>query len=198
MTRLDAVLVLCAVALAGCSHEKAVPVPHAKPPARLLPLPRPDDTFSVSETSSVDGRSVSRSGLSTVRWQWAADAPDGTEVLRIEGLRTELWWRSPSGLAVWAGEGWVTIEGDAPAAPPSSPDRGQLRATVTLEQTQGSGDRADGCLRVRLVDREDPAGSGTSMVRSEERLLCPERGETVIERTARSALGERTERLLRR
>lgn len=133
-----------------------------------------------------------------MRWEWAADALTGTEVLRIEGLRTELWWRSATGLAVWSGEGWTTIEGDAPTAPPVSPDRGQLRATITLDQPLGSGDRTDGCLLVRLAAQDGPAGSGDLMARVEERLLCPDRGETVIDRAARSPLGERTERLLRR
>ena len=186
------------VAFAACGKPAPAKPSAATPPARLLPLPRPDDAFSVTATSSVDGRTVTAAGNATVRWQWSADASDGTELLRIEGLLTELWWRSPTGLAVWTGEDWFTVEGVAPTGPPVSANRGQLNAALTVEQPLGSGDRVDGCLRLRIAGRPEGSGEGERLTRAEERTLCPDRGETVIERTWRGPLGERVERLLRR
>lgn len=189
---------LGAVGLVACSSAPPTAPAAANPAARLLPLPRPDDTFSVTATSTIDGRTVTDQGVATVRWQWAADAPDGTEVMRVEGLATELWWRSPTGLALWSGERWSTVEGVGPSAPPVSLERGQRRASVTTELPMGSGDRSDGCLRLRIVDDGSGDETGELLHRVEERTLCPGRGETTIERTSRGPLGERVERLLRR
>jgi hypothetical protein len=79
-----------------------------------------------------------------------------------------------------------------------SKDRGQLRATVTTEQTTGSGDRSDGCLRMRLAGRSEGDNDKASLVRVEERQLCPDRGEVSNEVTARGPLGELQERWVRR
>jgi hypothetical protein len=191
-------LLVAALGCAACGRD-AVPAPTAnQPPARLLPLPRPDDTFTIERIATVDGRSESSAASATVRWRWSADAPDGIEVLRVEGLHTELWWRSDSGLALWDGDRWQTIEGAAPTSEPVSRERGDLRATVTTEQATGSGDRTDGCLRLRIAGRKEGDGATAWMGRVEERQLCPERGETSIDRTARGPLGELQERWVRR
>ena len=162
------------------------------PPARLLPLPRPDDAFSIRRTSTVDGRSSTTDGSTSVRWGWAADAVDGTEVMRREGVREELWWHSATGLALWDGTRWVTIEGRGPMGTPVSRDHGTLSAEVSVEASAGSGEMTDGCLRVRLVDRPRPGSD--AMPRVEERRLCADRGETTIDLTARGPLGQLSER----
>lgn len=191
-------LLLVAMALAACRANDAPTPMSSHPQARLLPLPRPDDTFTIERLSTVDGRSMTSSASATVSWRWSADAPDGIELLRVEGLHTELWWRSDTGLAVWDGEKWQTIEGSGPGSEPVSKDRGQLRATVTTEQTTGSGDRSDGCLRMRLAGRSEGDNDKASLVRVEERQLCPDRGEVSNEVTARGPLGELQERWVRR
>ena len=179
----------------GCAGGGASD-PTGLPPSRLLPLPRPDDGFSIRRTSIVDGRTVTSDGSATVRWTWAADAADGTEVKRTAGLREELWWRSETGLALWDGEHWVTIEGRGPIGTPVSRDRGTLSAAVSTESSGGSGEATDGCIRLRLVDR--PATDSETMPRVEERTLCPDRGEATIDLTARGALGQISERWIRR
>jgi len=186
------------MAFAACSRDATSPPASTHPQARLLPLPRPDDTFTIERRSTVDGRSMTSSASATVSWRWSADAPDGIELLRVEGLHTELWWRADTGLAVWDGERWQTIEGSGPGSEPVSKDRGQLRATVTTEQATGSGDRSDGCLRLRLAGRSEGDKDKASLVRVEERQLCPDRGEVSIELTARGPLGELQERWVRR
>ena len=191
-------LLLAAFGHAACGRDAASHPAASQPPARLLPLPRPDDTFTIERVSAVDDRSMTSSAAATVSWRWSADAPDGMEVLRVEGLHTELWWRSDSGLALWDGNRWQTIEGSGPAAEPVSKDRGELRATVTTEQATGSGDRSDGCLRLRLAGRAEADNEKAALVRVEERQLCPERGEVSIELTARGPLGELHERWVRR
>lgn len=195
--RFAGTILLAALGCAACTRD-AAPAPAAsQPPARLLPLPRPDDTFTIERVATVDGRSDTSAATATVRWRWSADAHDGIEVLRVEGLHTELWWRSDSGLALWDGDRWQTIEGSAPTSEPVSKERGELRATVTTEQATGSGDRSDGCLRLRIAGR-DESDATAPFVRIEERQLCPDRGETSIDLTARGPLGEISERWVRR
>lgn len=190
-------ILLAALACAACSRDAETLPSIGRPQARLLPLPRPDDTFTIERVATVDGRSDTSAATATVRWRWSADAPDGIEVLRIEGLHTELWWRSDAGLALWDGDRWQTIEGSAPTSEPVSKERGELRATVTMEQATGSGDRTDGCLRLRLAGRTE--GDATApFIRIEERQLCPDRGEVSIDLTARGPLGEISERWVRR
>ena len=196
--RLAGAILAVAMAFAACGRETAPAPAASQPPARLLPLPRPDDTFSIARVATVDGRSESSVASATVQWRWSADAPDGMEVLRVEGLHTELWWRSDAGLALWDGDRWQTIEGSTPTSEPVSRERGDLRATITTEQATGSGDRADGCLRLRIAGRVDRDAANAWMGRVEERQLCPERGETSIDRTARGPLGELQERWVRR
>ncbi len=191
-------MLIVALGSAACSRDAASHPAASNPKARLLPLPRPDDAFTIERVSAVDGRSKTSSASTTVSWRWSADAPDGIELLRVEGLHTELWWRSDSGLAVWDGDNWQTIEGRGAAAEPVSKDRGQLRATVTTEQATGSGDRSDGCLRLRLAGRAAADNEKAALVRVEERQLCPDRGEVTIELTARGPLGELHERWVRR
>ena len=191
-------LLAVAMAFAACSRDGAHAPAASQPPARLLPLPRPDDTFTIERVSAVDGRSTTSSASTTVSWRWSADASDGIEVLRVEGLHTELWWRSDTGLAVWDGDKWQTIEGSGPETEPVSKDRGQLRATVTTEQATGSGDRSDGCLRLGLAGRAEADNEKAALVRVEERYLCPDRGEVSIELTARGPVGELQERWVRR
>ena len=190
-------LLLVALGCAACTRDAETLPSIGRPQARLLPLPRPDDTFAIERVATVDGRSDTSAAKATVRWRWSADAPDGIEVLRIEGLHTELWWRSDAGLALWDGDRWQTIEGSAPTSEPVSKERGELRATVTTEQATGSGDRSDGCLRLRIAGR-DESDATAWMGRVEERQLCPERGETTIDLTARGPLGELQERWVRR
>ena len=191
-------LLLAAFGHAACGRDAASHPVASQPPSRLLPLPRPDDTFTIERVSAVDGRSTTSSAAATVSWRWSADAPDGMEVLRVEGLHTELWWRSDSGMAVWDGDRWQTIEGSTPTSEPVSKERGDLRATITTEQATGSGDRSDGCLRLRLAGRAEADNAKAALVRVEERQLCPDRGEVSIELTARGPLGELQERWVRR
>jgi hypothetical protein len=191
-------LLLAALGCAACGRDAETLPSIGRPPARLLPLPRPDDTFTIERIATVDGRSESSAASATVRWRWSADAPDGIEVLRVEGLHTELWWRSDSGLALWDGDRWQTIEGSAPTSEPVSRERGELRTTVTTEQATGSGDRTDGCLRLRIAGRDEGDDAKAWMGRVEERQLCPDRGETTIDLTARGPLGELQERWVRR
>ena len=191
-------ILLAALGYAACGRDVAPAPSTNQQQARLLPLPRPDDTFAIERVATVDGRSDTSSATATVRWLWSADASDGIEVLRVEGLHTELWWRSDSGLALWDGDRWQTIEGSAPTSEPVSRERGELRATVTTEQATGSGDRADGCLRLRIAGRDEGDDATAPFVRIEERQLCPDRGETTIEFTARGPLGELQERWVRR
>lgn len=191
-------LLLAAFGHAACGRDAASHPAASQPPSRLLPLPRPDDTFTIERVSAVDGRSTTSSAAATVSWRWSADAPDGMEVLRVEGLHTELWWRSDSGLALWDGDRWQTIEGSTPTSEPVSKERGDLRATITTEQATGSGDRSDGCLRLRLAGRAEADNAKAALVRVEERQLCPDRGEVSIELTARGPLGELHERWVRR
>lgn len=195
--QLAGTILLAALACATCSRDAQTLPSIGRPQARLLPLPRPDDTFTIERVATVDGRSDTSAASATVGWRWSADAPDGIEVLRVEGLHTELWWCSDSGLALWDGDRWQTIEGSAPTSEPVSKERGELRATVTTEQANGSGDRTDGCLRLRLAGRAE-GDSTAPFVRIEERQLCPDRGETSIERTGRGRLGEISERWVRR
>ena len=191
-------MLLTALALAGCGRDPSTQPAAGSPQARLLPLPRPDDTFAVERIATVDGRSHTSAAVATVSWRWSADAPDGIELLRVEGLHTELWWRSDLGLALWDGDAWQTIEGSGPASEPVSNERGQLRATITTEQATGSGERADGCLRLRIASRERAGEATSALLRVEERQLCPDRGEVSIERTGRGPLGELNERWVRR
>ena len=196
--RLAGAILIVAMAFAACGRETAPAPAASQPQARLLPLPRPDDTFTIERVATVDGRSESSVASATVQWRWSADAPDGMEVLRVEGLHTELWWRSDSGLALWDGDRWQTIEGSTPTSEPVSKERGDLRATITTEQATGSGDRSDGCLRLRLAGRAEADNEKAALVRVEERQLCPDRGEVSIELTARGPLGELHERWVRR
>ena len=196
--RLAGAILIVAMAFAACGRETAPAPAASQPQARLLPLPRPDDTFTIERVATVDGRSESSVASATVQWRWSADAPDGMEVLRVEGLHTELWWRSDSGLALWDGDRWQTIEGSTPTSEPVSKERGDLRATITTEQATGSGDRSDGCLRLRLAGRAEADNAKAALVRVEERQLCPDRGEVSIELTARGPLGELHERWVRR
>ena len=196
--RLAGAILIVAMAFAACGRETAPAPAASQPQARLLPLPRPDDTFTIERVATVDGRSESSVASATVQWRWSADAPDGMEVLRVEGLHTELWWRSDSGLALWDGDRWQTIEGSTPTSEPVSKERGDLRATITTEQATGSGDRSDGCLRLRLAGRAEADNERAALVRVEERQLCPDRGEVSIELTARGPLGELHERWVRR
>lgn len=191
-------MLIAAVALAGCRSDTSAQPAAGSPKAGLLPLPRADDTFTVERIATVDGRSDTSAAVATVSWRWSADAPDGIELLRVEGLQTELWWRSNQGLALWDGDAWQTIEGSGPASEPVSKDRGQLRATVTSEQATGSGDRADGCLRLRLAGRKQTDEASAALLRVEERQLCPGRGEVSIELTGRGPLGALNERWVRR
>ncbi len=196
--RLAGAILIVAMAFAACGRETAPAPAASQPPARLLPLPRPDDTFTIERVATVDGRSESSVASATVQWRWSADAPDGMEVLRVEGLHTELWWRSDSGLALWDGDRWQTIEGSTPTSEPVSKERGDLLATITTEQATGSGDRADGCLRLRIAGRAEADNEKAALVRVEERQICPDRGEVSIELTARGPLGELQERWVRR
>ena len=196
--RLAGAILIVAMAFAACGRETAPAPAASQPQARLLPLPRPDDTFTIERVATVDGRSESSVASATVQWRWSADAPDGMEVLRVEGLHTELWWRSDSGLALWDGDRWQTIEGSTPTSEPVSKERGDLLATITTEQATGSGDRADGCLRLRIAGRAEADNEKAALVRVEERQLCPDRGEVSIELTARGPLGELHERWVRR
>ena len=196
--RLAGAILIVAMAFAACGRETAPAPAASQPQARLLPLPRPDDTFTIERVATVDGRSESSVASATVQWRWSADAPDGMEVLRVEGLHTELWWRSDSGLALWDGDRWQTIEGSTPTSEPVSKERGDLLATITTEQATGSGDRADGCLRLRIAGRAEADNEKAALVRVEERQICPDRGEVSIELTARGPLGELQERWVRR